>query len=33
VLARLNRGTDWAGKVGGATNYTIGVALNPVAEI
>jgi methionine synthase I (cobalamin-dependent)/5,10-methylenetetrahydrofolate reductase len=33
VLARLNRGTDWAGKVlGGATNFTIGVALNPVAE-
>jgi homocysteine S-methyltransferase len=33
VLARLNRGTDWAGKaLGGATNYTIGVALNPVAE-
>jgi homocysteine S-methyltransferase len=33
VLARLNRGTDWAGKaLAGATNYTIGVALNPVAE-
>jgi homocysteine S-methyltransferase len=33
VLARLNRGTDWAGKaLGGATNFTIGVALNPVAE-
>jgi homocysteine S-methyltransferase len=33
VLARLNRGTDWAGKaLGGATNYTIGVALNPVAD-
>ena len=33
VVARLNQGTDWAGKtLGGATNYTIGVALNPVAE-
>jgi homocysteine S-methyltransferase len=33
VAARLNRGTDWAGKaLGGATNFTIGVALNPVAE-
>ena len=33
VAARLNQGTDWAGKtLGGATNYTIGVALNPVAE-
>jgi methionine synthase / methylenetetrahydrofolate reductase(NADPH) len=33
VMSRLNRGTDWAGKaLGGATNYTIGVALNPVAE-
>src|ERR1700730_7042243 len=33
VLARLNQGTDWAGKsLGGATNFTIGVALNPVAE-
>jgi homocysteine S-methyltransferase len=33
VVARLNRGTDWAGKaLGGATNYTIGVALNPVAD-
>ncbi len=33
VVARLNRGADWAGKaLGGATNYTIGVALNPVAE-
>jgi methionine synthase I (cobalamin-dependent)/5,10-methylenetetrahydrofolate reductase len=32
VLARLNQGTDWAGKsLGGATNFTIGVALNPVA--
>ncbi len=33
VLARLNQGTDWAGKqLGGRTNFTIGVALNPVAE-
>ncbi len=33
VVSRLNRGTDWAGKtLGGATNYAIGVALNPVAD-
>jgi methionine synthase / methylenetetrahydrofolate reductase(NADPH) len=33
VAARLNQGTDWAGKsLGGATNFTIGVAVNPVAE-
>jgi homocysteine S-methyltransferase len=33
VLARLNQGTDWAGKtLGGATNFSIGVALNPVAD-
>jgi len=33
VVARLNQGTDWAGKsLGGATNFTIGVAVNPVAE-
>jgi methionine synthase I (cobalamin-dependent)/5,10-methylenetetrahydrofolate reductase len=33
VLARLNAGTDWAGKqLGGATNFTIGVAVNPVAD-
>jgi len=33
VLARLNQGTDWAGKsLGGATNFTIGVAVNPVHE-
>jgi methionine synthase / methylenetetrahydrofolate reductase(NADPH) len=33
VLSRLNQGTDWAGKnLGGATNFTIGVAVNPVAE-
>jgi homocysteine S-methyltransferase len=33
VLARLNQGMDWTGKtLGGATNFTIGVAVNPVAE-
>jgi len=33
VLHRLNEGTDWAGKtLGGATNFSIGVALNPVAD-
>ena len=33
VLARLNQGTDWAGKtLGGATNFAIGVAVNPVAD-
>jgi methionine synthase I (cobalamin-dependent)/5,10-methylenetetrahydrofolate reductase len=33
VLARLNQGADWAGKtLGGGTNFTIGVAVNPVAE-
>jgi len=33
VLNRLNQGTDWAGKtLGGATNFAIGVAINPVAE-
>jgi methionine synthase I (cobalamin-dependent)/5,10-methylenetetrahydrofolate reductase len=33
VIAHLNKGTDWAGKnLGGATNFTIGVAVNPVAE-
>jgi len=33
VLHRLNQGTDLAGKtLGGATNFTIGVALNPVAD-
>ena len=33
ILARLNQGTDWAGKnLGGATNFTIAVAVNPVAE-
>jgi homocysteine S-methyltransferase len=33
ILSRLNQGTDWAGKaLGGATNFTIGVAVNPTAE-
>ncbi len=33
VLSRLNQGQDWSGKtLGGATNYTIGVAVNPVAD-
>jgi homocysteine S-methyltransferase len=33
VLSRLNQGQDWAGKtLGGATNFTIGAALNPVAD-
>jgi methionine synthase I (cobalamin-dependent)/5,10-methylenetetrahydrofolate reductase len=33
VLSRLNLGTDWSGKtLGGATNFTIGVAVNPVAD-
>ena len=33
ILARLNQGTDWAGKtLGGSTNFTIAVALNPVAD-
>jgi methionine synthase I (cobalamin-dependent)/5,10-methylenetetrahydrofolate reductase len=33
VLHRLNHGTDWSGKtLGGATNFTIGVAVNPVAD-
>ena len=33
VLARLNQGADWAGKeLGGRTNFTIGVALNPAAD-
>jgi homocysteine S-methyltransferase len=33
ILSRLNQGTDWAGKtLGGATNFTIGVAVNPVAD-
>src|SRR5438477_200065 len=33
VLNRLNQGTDWAGKtLGGRTNFTIGVAVNPVSD-
>ncbi len=33
VLQRLNSGSDWAGKtLGGSTNFTIGVAVNPVAD-
>ena len=33
VLSHLNQGMDWAGKnLGGATNFTIGVAVNPLAE-
>ena len=33
ILHRLNQGTDWAGKtLGGATNFAIGVAVNPVAD-
>jgi len=33
ILHRLNQGTDWAGKtLGGATNFSIGVAVNPVAD-
>jgi methionine synthase / methylenetetrahydrofolate reductase(NADPH) len=33
ILHRLNQGTDWAGKtLGGQTNFTIGVALNPMAD-
>ncbi len=33
VVHRLNQGTDWAGKtLGGATNFAIGVAVNPVAD-
>jgi len=33
VASHLNQGTDWAGKaLGGATNYTVGVAVNPTAE-
>ena len=33
VMSKLNRGVDWGGKnLGGATNFTIGVAVNPLAE-
>jgi len=33
LIAHLNQGADWAGKaLGGATNFAVGVALNPVAD-
>ncbi|NDQ57719.1 MAG: bifunctional homocysteine S-methyltransferase/methylenetetrahydrofolate reductase [Acidipila sp.] len=33
ILTRLNQGMDWAGKtLGGATNFTIAVALDPLAD-
>jgi homocysteine S-methyltransferase len=33
IIARLNQGSDWAGKtLGGVTNFAIGVAVNPTAE-
>ncbi|HXE76443.1 MAG TPA: bifunctional homocysteine S-methyltransferase/methylenetetrahydrofolate reductase [Candidatus Xenobia bacterium] len=33
IIQRLNQGYDWAGKtLGGATNFAIGVALNPTAD-
>jgi homocysteine S-methyltransferase len=33
IIRRLNEGADWAGRaLGGATNFTIGVAVNPVAD-
>ncbi len=33
IIHRLNQGSDWAGKaLGGATNFAIGVAVNPTAE-
>jgi homocysteine S-methyltransferase len=33
ILSKLNSGLDWNGKnLGGATNFTIGVAVNPVAD-
>ena len=33
VLGRLNQGQDWSGRtLGGPTNFTIGVALNPLAD-
>ena len=33
IIARLNQGSDWAGKtLGGGTRFAIGVALNPTAD-
>ena len=33
LIARLNKGTDWAGKtLGGHTNFAISVAVNPTAD-
>ncbi len=33
IIHRLNQGSDWAGKtLGGATNFAIGVAVNPTAD-
>ncbi|MCI0404191.1 MAG: bifunctional homocysteine S-methyltransferase/methylenetetrahydrofolate reductase [Acidobacteria bacterium] len=33
IVHRLNQGYDWAGKtLGGATNFAIGVAVNPTAD-
>jgi methionine synthase / methylenetetrahydrofolate reductase(NADPH) len=33
IVNRLNQGTDWAGKtLGGATNFAVGVAVNPVSD-
>jgi len=33
VATRLNQGLDWAGKtLGGSTNFTVAVALNPLAD-
>lgn len=33
IIARLNQGSDWAGKtLGGATHFAIGVAVNPTAD-
>jgi homocysteine S-methyltransferase len=33
IITRLNQGSDWAGKtLGGATNFAVGVAVNPTAD-
>jgi len=33
LVSRLNQGADWAGKtLGGATNFAVGVAVNPTAD-